>query len=696
MFDPQSRQLILRNRNRGIDSRAASESSCPRCGRPYDQTSSSAVHDDFAEEQQQPSFINADYFRLLARSLPGSTQTSAPPSPRRQLAQPVRKRAQLAEYERFRPTAPPPGAEFVGSTPAPPAATRISETAFAPAYFEKFFVIEKELGRGGRGVVLLVKHVLDNVTLGSFACKRVPVGDDHAWLEKVLVEVQALQSLSHQNLVSYRHVWLQDYQVNNFGPGVPCAFILQQYCNGGDLQTYVIAPAQVQTTTQQLKERIRRRSRGEAEIPHEALNEPRKLPFDDIYSFFRDITEGLRFLHLNGFIHRDLKPSNCLLHTVSGETRVLVSDFGEVQYANTVRKSTGATGTISYCAPEVLKPVSPGGPLGNFTFKSDIFSLGMILHFLCFAGLPYHTANILHEELENVDDLREEITSWSGFDDRRQKRPDLPGKLYSFLKELLSLQPETRPSSDDVLNGIKFGGLDAIPEFKRRSSAGPEEIAPVKRITKIDSPTIGPVNKPLRDLDAMSPSRQMRKRVARSSSLSKQGGEHESPKLSSDEQEKVNPSAGALMMRRSSSHGIPHPVGLGLRNASASASLPPQQSPKAMSPSPEMKQQQHQLLLPPPQPRMQSKIISAISWRPPLSFQIIVFATKVMSVLQPCLSHGINNVVFYVTFGLAALELASFPHQVWRIFLLAAIHVCILWYAHKNAAWCRSGWDIDP
>lgn len=40
----------------------------------------------------------------------------------------------------------------------------------------RFFVEEGELGRGGKGVVLLVKHVLDGVSLGHFACKRVPVG----------------------------------------------------------------------------------------------------------------------------------------------------------------------------------------------------------------------------------------------------------------------------------------------------------------------------------------------------------------------------------------------------------------------------------------------------------------------------------------------------------------------------------------
>jgi hypothetical protein len=387
-------------------------------------------------------YTDPDYFKMLAQSLPGSNQTSAT-SPTRNIAQQV--------HSQFHPsyaTGTPP------SAPAPPTLAKdISETASAPHYFEKFFVVERELGRGGRGVVLLVKHVLDGVALGHFACKRVPIGDDHAWLERVLVEVQLLQTLSHQNLVSYRHFWLEEYQVNTFGPSIPCAFILQQYCNGGDMHSYVLGSAQGLMTNQELKERIRRRARGELELPRRP-NEAKKLPSDEIYNFFRDITSGLCFLHHNNFIHRDLKPSNCLLHTVGDETRVLISDFGEVQYAYAPRKSTGATGTIAYCAPEVLRRISPGGPCYNFTSKSDIFSLGMILYFLCFSNLPYSSANVIHEEREDLDELRAEIIGWEGFDDQHKLRPDLPPALYAFLERLLSVDPDLRPSAGDVLQMV--------------------------------------------------------------------------------------------------------------------------------------------------------------------------------------------------------------------------------------------------
>lgn len=334
--------------------------------------------------------------------------------------------------------------------------------------------------------MLLVKHVLDGVTLGHFACKRVPVGDDHEWLKKVLVEVQLLQYLSHQHLVSYRHVWLENYKLSNFGPSVPCAFILQQYCNAGDLHQYISNSVRTPESTQKLKERVRRLSKNQPEPPREIQG--RRLQFEEIYSFFKDITSGLNHLHVSGYIHRDLKPSNCLLHDGGKGLRVLVSDFGEVQVENMVRKSTGSTGTISYCAPEVLRREYPAGAYGNFTTKSDIFSLGMILYFLCFAKLPYQNANVYNEDQEVLNELREEITSWSGLHEERKLRPDLPEKLYTFLRRLLSLDPADRPSAEDILLGIKTGsGLDEITDSRPSSSGHTfDELRKSSRISPID------------------------------------------------------------------------------------------------------------------------------------------------------------------------------------------------------------------
>lgn len=57
-------------------------------------------------------------------------------------------------------------AEFVTSEPAQQKGHSIKKEAFSPNYFKRFFIEEKELGRGGKGVVMLVRHELDGVTLG--------------------------------------------------------------------------------------------------------------------------------------------------------------------------------------------------------------------------------------------------------------------------------------------------------------------------------------------------------------------------------------------------------------------------------------------------------------------------------------------------------------------------------------------------
>ena len=367
----------------------------------------------------------------------------------------------------------------------------ISVDAFSPGYFQRFFVVEKELGRGGKGVVLLVTHMLDNVELGQYACKRVPVGNDREWLKNVLNEVRLLEHLSHQHLVYYKHVWLEDVKISNFGPSVPCAFILQQYCNSGDLHQYIVNGSGGQDspdTAHTLKERARRRSKNRPEPPQDLKG--RKLRLEEIYSFFKDIASGLNHLHLNGFVHRDLKPSNCLLHDAGKGLRVLVSDFGEVQVENMVRKSTGATGTVSYCAPEVLRRSPSSGELGNFTTKSDIFSLGMILYFMCFVRLPYQNADHLNEENEDLDQLRDEIITWTGLHEERKIRPDLPEQLYTFLRRLLSLNPDDRPSADEILLGIKTGsGLDEISDSRPNAAAHIfDDLSASSRISPVDSP----------------------------------------------------------------------------------------------------------------------------------------------------------------------------------------------------------------
>ncbi|KAI9815957.1 MAG: putative serine/threonine-protein kinase iks1 [Pycnora praestabilis] len=620
IYDPLSKQLVLRDASHPNTLEITKCPTCHRSLRDDDPGCDRGRRGSPPDINIESNYVSPEYFRMLAHSLHGSAESSAPPSPRRRLAQPILPGSDT-------PSRAPANAEFVTSSPvSPPPPQGISSAAFSPNYFKRFFVEEKELGRGGKGVVLLVKHMLDGVSLGQFACKRVPVGDDHEWLEKVLIEVQLLQHLSHQNLVSYRHVWLEDFKLTNFGPSVPCAFMLQQYCNGGDLHNYICNTAKSTTTTQQLKEQMRRRSKGQPELPKD-LHGPRRLHFDEIYSFFKGITSGLNHLHANGYVHRDLKPSNCLLHDTGKGVKILVSDFGEVQLENMRER--------------------PGGAFGNFTTKSDIFSLGMILYFMCFGRLPYINADNINEEDEDVDQLRSEISAWSGFNEAESRvRSDLPEQLYKFLKRLLSLDPTNRPSTEEILQGIKAGsGIDEPSNFQASSSNIFEDIRSSSRISRVDSP--------VPDLNLREPQRKMSAPTGftatrpiptnfRPSSFSRDRQTSFTTAASSEAQRGSSPSSpleSSLVLR--------HPTEKSYFDSTDDGEEEPPHTP---------------LIMPPPQSMTSRSYDLLTSKTMVMTTKIALFLLKMVSITQPCSPLATNSWIAYPLLCVAALDFGFIPY----------------------------------
>lgn len=101
---------------------------------------------------------------MLQLAMEGSHDDHPPSSPILRLVQPA------FVTPRVPGSSPVRGAEFVASTPAETENAEsqgIKREALSPNYFKRFFIEEKELGRGGKGVVLLVRHELDGVVLGK-------------------------------------------------------------------------------------------------------------------------------------------------------------------------------------------------------------------------------------------------------------------------------------------------------------------------------------------------------------------------------------------------------------------------------------------------------------------------------------------------------------------------------------------------
>lgn len=99
--------------------------------------------------------------------------------------------------------------------------------------YRRFFVEEQKIGSGGYGSVFLCRHMINGIDLGKYAIKKIPVGDNRPWLMRVLREVKALETLKkHPNIINYQHSWLEADRTADFGPEIPCLFILMEYANG--------------------------------------------------------------------------------------------------------------------------------------------------------------------------------------------------------------------------------------------------------------------------------------------------------------------------------------------------------------------------------------------------------------------------------------------------------------------------------
>lgn len=647
---------------------------CPYCRRPLagDFDPNDADSEDghqtygngFADDDRP--VMDPNYFAMLAASTRPSPASSTPGTPAGRRFPPAALRSGRSR-DVSGASGPPSGAEFLASEPAPKS-RGINSNAFNPGYFKQHFVERGILGRGGNGVVLLVEHIMDDVGLGVFACKRVPVGNDHAWLEKVLVEVNLLRQTQHPNLVLCHWVWLEDHQPTTFGPPVPCLWILQDYCKGGDLHNYVLGPKEQSESREMLKERMRRRSRGDA-TPPTGMRGTSKLTLDEIFSFFRDITSGLHHLHSMGYIHRDLKPSNCLLQRDGNKIRALISDFGEMQITGSKRGNTGATGTISYCAPEVLRHNEADGVFGDFTTKSDIFSLGMIVYFMCFGRLPYTNADGVDEDNEDLDQLRAEITAWPGFNDEDRMRTDLPEKLYKYLKRLLSVDPHQRPSTEEILASIKAGaGFSDI--FPFATEEGPSRVSP------IDSPRPTPsprrpsaiLNRPglsnLRHRHTSSNDRQ----ITRSPSPVKT---HRTTSYSPKPHSRPRSADSAIVVRpKHIDLPSPHPN---------NTNITPQQSPR--------------LMLPPPPPRrnVATFLLHVLLHHPATvpTFRSALFLVKILSLFLPCAPFAPNPWLLYPLLTVAAWEMGFALFSWKRAWVLLVVHLVVVGLARERGMLCE-------
>ncbi len=221
------------------------------------------------------------------------------------------------------------------------------------------YVVLSRLGRGGMGLVYRARdETLDRdvavkiLTLeGSF---------DSESRKRFEVEAKAAARLQHPNIVTI-------YELGE-DRGVP--FIAMELLQGIDLDSLLRS--------------------GEALLLEERLD------------VMIQVCRGLAYAHTHGVVHRDIKPSNIRL---LDDGSVKIMDFGIAKLGGMALTQSGMmVGTAHYMSPEQVR----GRPLDG---RSDVFSVGVILHELLAGSRPFMGENatevlykIAHEDPPRLPD----------------------------------------------------------------------------------------------------------------------------------------------------------------------------------------------------------------------------------------------------------------------------------------------------
>lgn len=243
------------------------------------------------------------------------------------------------------------------------------------------YVLLKELGRGGMGVVFLARHS----TLGNrVAIKALPsrqIGRGNA-LKRFLREARVAAQLNHPNIT-------RTYDVDREGN---THYLVMELIDGKSLEQMV-------------------RERG-------------PLPVREAVEMIRQAAEGLTHAHAANLVHRDIKPSNLMLdsHKV-----VKILDFGLARIEDdedgslTADMGSRALGTADFLAPEqALDSHHVDG-------RADIYSLGYTLYFLLVGKLPFPGGNRIEKILRHCQSKPRDI---------REFRQDVPVELLAIFRKM--------------------------------------------------------------------------------------------------------------------------------------------------------------------------------------------------------------------------------------------------------------------
>ena len=203
------------------------------------------------------------------------------------------------------------------------------------------------------------------------------------------------------------------------------------------------------------------------------------LPLNRFFELALSLIDAIGTAHEKGIIHRDLKPDNIM---ITEEGRLKVLDFGLAKLREAFTGTADLTqlpttaetreglilGTVTYMSPEQAQGQA-------VDYRSDIFSLGIILYEMATGQRPFRGENNISVISAIIKDTPEPITG---------VKASLPQPLARFIQRALEKKPADRYQSafdlrrdlEDLKREVDTGELLASGtrppvEFRKRWSA---------------------------------------------------------------------------------------------------------------------------------------------------------------------------------------------------------------------------------
>jgi len=212
--------------------------------------------------------------------------------------------------------------------------------------------------------------------------------------KEAIQESTILKNLDHSNIIKFREVYLD--QVNK-----QTLNIVMDFADGGDLQVRIKA------------------------------QKGKYFQENQILDWFTQICLAIKHIHDRKVLHRDIKSQNIFL-TKNG--MVKLGDFGIAKCLNyTLDKAKTIVGTPYYLSPEIVhnKP---------YSFKSDIWSLGVLLYEMCALKMPFDAQNLPLLSLKIIKCSYNPLP------------PNFSKELRNLVNQMLCIDTNKRPNINEVLS----------------------------------------------------------------------------------------------------------------------------------------------------------------------------------------------------------------------------------------------------